>query len=143
MEKKLKERSLDIRSELFAPLLDEMQNQLIDCLHAIETGVVDSGRITASLDVNIESEMRDVVCDAGNGIESKLLEYKKPVFEYSTKLALKKEDSQKGTLEEDGAELVCANDRWVLRELARQQMSIDDIEQTEDDMPEDGDDEQQ
>lgn len=143
MERKLKERSLDIRSEMFDPLWDELQGQLIDCIKAIETGAVDSGDITAKLSISLSEKIRDVVCDAEGRIENRPMVYKKPVIDYSTKLMLKKEDSQKGKIEED-SEIVCVNDRWVLREVERQQLSIDAIEEpVEDITPEESQDEQQ
>lgn len=127
MNKKLKEKSLDIRSEMFAPLLDEMQQQIIDAVTAIETGAVDAGSISAKLDISIESKTRFVACDKDNKFEEKPFDYKMPVVDYSTKLTLKKEDSQKGKIEEENLELVCINDKWILRELEKQQMSIEDV----------------
>ena len=121
--KKLQGKSFDIRSEMFDELLDQMQAQLIECVAAIMNGAVDGGTITASLDISMETRPRPVACETAKGMQS--LDYKMPLIGYTTKLNLKKEEVEKGKIENEW-ELVCVNDKWVLRELAKQ-LSVEDM----------------
>ncbi|MDL2238154.1 hypothetical protein LJC56_10090 [Christensenellaceae bacterium OttesenSCG-928-K19] len=133
MARKPKEKSFDIRSEAFAPLLDQMQGQLVECIKAIQTGVVDNGTITATIDLELDRVMEQVPVDKGGSFETELLPHIFPQIGYASTFHLSKKDKVAGQLSMDDLELVSVNDGWVLRELQKPQMHIDDLEEQAED----------
>ena len=119
---------LDIREKIFSPFLDEIQKQIIKCMEAVDKNFVKGGSISAKIGIEVEKEKKRILIRCEDKEEFKEIEYKRPVINFTTDLTLSRKDSEKGSLQIPEAELLNLNGQYVLKELERRQMSIDDIE---------------
>ena len=119
---------VNLQSEIFAEFRENLNKAILSCLTEIHAKRFSGGEIGAKISIEFENgvEVYAAGGDENGKAKNEAHHYLKPVIEHKVTLTLKKRAEAKGSYMED-LELKQDDERFILTEPKRAQMSIEEI----------------
>lgn len=103
---------------------------ILQCLRELHKGNFAGGDINAKISIELQSDYENfaVGADEKGKPKYKAYQYKKPDIEYKVTLTLKKRGEAKGSYNPASMELKRDNERFILSEVTKAQLTLDEVE---------------
>jgi len=125
----MKELEFSIHSPVFEDFKTDINENIQACMKEVYAGNFEGGEISAKISIELGYGYEHYPATDENGeISDKVYQYRKPVMEHKITLTLKKRHETKGKYNAEGMELKADDDRFILAEVAKAQLSFVDME---------------